>query len=133
MNAIKKTGQSMGILTLFILFFEKISDIYVSELPSCNKEAQRFVMLFIIGLMFYLFSTVYYKNFSIMDNESIRNGVKYGGLVLTAKITINYWTQMNDQLKLMVISIIFGWLLYFSQHTDTIIITDNNNDNNVNK
>ena len=63
-----------------------------------------------------------------MDNESIRNGVKYGGLVLTAKITINYWTQMNDQLKLMVISIIFGWLLYFSQHTDTIVITNDNND-----
>lgn len=106
--AIKNGLMTIAVATVYLLFFEKFADVSFKGQPRCQRNSNRFVLLFVCGIFGLVASRKYFDHRN--PNPVLKNGISLGGLLMALKITVSYWSQMNDQMKLAVIGFLFGGL-----------------------
>lgn len=115
MSQLTDSLLAVPISVVYYLMIEKLSNIMFINLPHVERHNNRFILVFTIGLLTMAISN---KLVDAINKDVSSSFVKYGliagGLALSTSITISYWYEMNDQMKLSVFFIIFIGLLYIS-------------------
>lgn len=115
MSQLTDSLLAVPISVVYYLMIEKLSNIMFMNLPHVERHNNRFILVFTIGLLTMAISN---KLVDAINKDVSSSFVKYGliagGLALSTSITISYWYEMNDQMKLSVFFIIFIGLLYIS-------------------
>ena len=99
---------------MYIILLEKLIEVSYQNLPVCDRNSRKFITMFALGIIT-IGITRYHEELPQLDflqDKVIHDGLCLGGILLTSKITINYWSQMDDRLKLFLFAFGFSSLLF---------------------
>ena len=112
---------------MYIILLENVIKVSFQNLPECDRNSRKFITTFVAGIMTIGIAR-YYKEFLQLDylqDNIIHDGLCFGGIILTSKITISYWSQMDNRLKLVLFAFGFFSLLFIKKYS-TKSSTDSN-------
>lgn len=129
MSYISDSLLAIPISIVYYLIVEKMSNISFTTLPHTQRYNNRFIMVFVIGLITMIGSS---KLIDVIRKDVTNNFIKYGliagGLALSTSATVSHWYEMNDQMKLSVFFVMFVGLLYLTHKIKQELMREDNDD-----
>ena len=125
MSKLKNTAITLIISIMYCVFFERVAEMLFKHQPMCTRNSNRFVCTFVIGIIGIGLSRYFAKK-----NTALKYGFLLGGILLASKMTISYWTQMNQELQVAIIGFGFAVTIWYAYHHKDSLINKNKKGNN---
>ena len=98
---------------IYAIFFQKLGDIMFSNLSHNDKYQKYSMFLIFTGVIGIMLSQIVFNYYNIQKNKIIKHGLIIGSIILILYPTLVFWDKMTDEMKLFVIGIALGSLIWY--------------------
>ena len=105
---------------LYNMLAHKCINIMYSHLEYDKRLKQSLVTLFIVGVM-----TLIISKFILHEiNTCTKDGLFIGGCFLIVSAIANNWDHMNEQIKILLLIVLIGTIIYYTQKINDDNVTE---------
>lgn len=100
------------IAIMYNLLIHNLASVAYEDLQYDDKDTNTIIMLIIFGFGAIIVSKII-NNKKKYNNKYVRNGLYYGGILLLVTSLFTNWTDVGNEMKLAVMSLCFGGLIWY--------------------
>jgi hypothetical protein len=107
----------LSIAIMYNLFVHNLASITYQDLQYEEKYNNSLIMIMVFGAFGIVASKILSKN-KKYDNKYVNNGLYYGGILLMLSILVANWSDVSDELRLIMVASLFGVLIWYCYKID---------------
>lgn len=99
---------------VYVVLVNKSISLFLSDLTYSEKFQQSMLIIFMIAILSLALAYTVFSSHELYKNNIIKIGLTVGGIwIMFHSLFIN-WNNINEEIKLLVIGVIFGLIIWFS-------------------
>lgn len=123
----------IAIALVYNLFVHNLASISYKDLQYEEKHKNTIIMLVLFGAMAIIISKFIKEKNTKYANEYVSKGLLYGGILLLLTAIYANWEYMTEEIKLLLIVLIFGYLIWYGYKRENNINKKKMEDAKINK
>jgi Ca2+/Na+ antiporter len=104
----------LSIAIIYNLFVHNLASMSYKDLQYEDKQDKTIVMLIIFGIIGIAFSKLVIDKNNKYKNSIVSQGLYFGGILLILTAIFTNWQSLTEELKLLLISVVFGLIVWYS-------------------
>ena len=111
----------VGIALLYNLLIHNLASMSYKDLQYDEKHQNTIIMLIMFGGIGILVSKIINEKRIKYKNKYVSKGLYYGGILLIVTALFTNWESVEDEMKLLFVAGLFGFLIWFGQKREDSI------------
>lgn len=107
-----------GIALMYNLLIHNVASLSYKDLQYDEKHQNTIIMLILFGGIGILVSKIITEQRIKYKNKYVSKGLYYGGFLLILTALFTNWEAVEDEMKLIFVTAIFGILIWYGQKRD---------------
>ena len=124
---------SGGIALMYNLFVHNLASITYKDLQYEEKNINTIIMIILFGGFGILIAKLLHEKYKQYDNPYLTNGLFYGGVLLIITSLFANWDQIAQEMRFILITAIFGVLIWYGYKRNTSIVEKKEEDGKINE
>lgn len=107
---------------IYVIFINKSVSLFLSDMTYGDRFQQSILIIFMIAILSLTLAYTVFSKHDVYKNDVVKLGLTFGSIwIIFHSLFIN-WNIINEEMKLLVIGVIFGIIIWcsYGYHTGKI-------------